>query len=329
MSRRNLLLLSVSILYLCVCSTLLADEGQPIVASSQQTTKSKIDTVLESNTEKTLPSTEAGPSYEIPEWLRRTNVAIKAGTDMKPKYFMETIQPLFGTQEKETVLFNQTRISAKNNRTIYNLGFGARRIFKESYLLGINTFYDYQNLHQHHRAGVGFEATTDRGLEGRINTYFGVSTKRLVQEDAGGQHFEKVANGFDWEFGGPLPYLSFLKLYGGGNWYSFERFRNKYGWQMRMEYNPIKYSRLTFIMLDDNKRGDISYRFEGAMTLAFTSFHPKDILKDIKASKEIFPKIDLRDKVLDRVVRDFDITVITSTKTSSGLVVEGGKIITG
>lgn len=310
---KKIFTLSITI-FLISFSCLLAQENQPDTKS-----------ILNQTTENSSAEKKTEPSFEIPEWLRRTNVAIEAGTDMKPKYFMETIQPLFGTQEKETVLFNQARISAKSNRTIYNLGFGARRIFKESYLLGINTFYDYQDLHQHHRAGVGFEATTDRGLEGRINTYFGVSTKRLVQEDAGGQRFEKVADGLDWEIGGPVPYLSFLKLYGGGNWYSFERFRNKYGWQMRMEYNPIKYSRLTFLMLDDNKKKEISYRFEGAMTLAFTSFHPKDILKDIKASKEIFPKIDLRDKVLDRVVRDFDITVITSTKTSSGLVVEGGK----
>ena len=95
---------------------------------------------------------------------------------------------------------------------------------------------------------------------------------------------------------------------------------------MRMEYNPIKYSRLTFIMLDDNKRNDISYRFEGALTLAFTSFALGDILKDIKTAREAFPKIDVRDKVLDRVVRDFDITVISSTKSkSTGLTVEGGR----
>lgn len=290
-----------------------------------QENQSDTKSILNQATKKITPEKETEDSFEVPEWVRRTNFAIEAGTDIKPKYFMETIQPLFGTQEKETVLFNQTRISSRSGRTIYNSGFGLRRIFKESYLLGVNTFYDYQDLHQHHRAGLGLEAITDRGLEGRLNTYFGVSTKRLVREDAGGQHFEKVANGLDWEIGGPLPYLSFLKLYGGGYWYSFERFHNKYGWQMRMEYNPLKYSRLAFIMLNDNKRNSIAYRFEGAMTLAFTSFCPKDILKDIKASKEMFPKINLRDKVLDRVVRDFDITVITSTKDRGGFTVEGGK----
>ena len=192
--------------------------------------------------------------------------------------------------------------------------------------MGINTFYDYQDLHQHHRTGVGFEAITNRGLEVRLNSYIRVSNQRLVKDDGVNEYYEKVANGGDYEFGGPLPYISFLKLYGGGYWYNFGHFHNKYGWKMRMEYNPIKFSRLVFEMLDDNKRNKIGYRFEGVMTLAFTSFHPRDILKDFKAAQEAYPKINLRDKVLERVVRDFDITVITSTKAKrTGLTVEGGK----
>lgn len=222
-------------------------------------------------------------------------------------------------------MFTQARISGQDNRAIYNLGFGARRIFKDVYLLGTNIFYDYQDLHQHHRSGVGFEAMTDRGLEGRVNTYFKVSDIRQVEENAGGQNFEKVANGLDWEIGGPIPHLSVLKLYGGGYWYNFERFPDKYGWKMRAEYNPVKYSRVVFEIRDDNKRDSNAYRLECAITLAFSSFHPRDILNDLKASKEAFPKINLKDKTLDRVVRDFDITVIETTKQRGGLVVEAGR----
>ena len=87
----------------------------------------------------------------------------------------------------------------------------------------------------------------------------------------------------------------------------------------------MKYSRLDFIILDDNKKNKVAYRFEGALTLSFTSFALRDILNDIKAAKEAFPKVNLSDKMLERVVRDFDITVITSTKTKGGLTVEGGK----
>jgi Inverse autotransporter, beta-domain len=265
-------------------------------------------------------------SFEsIPEWVSRVKVAMEGGSDIKPRYFLESVQPLSGSQDQDVVYFNHARISSSDYRTTYNMGVGARRVFKDKFLLGANIFYDFQDLHQHHRAGAGLEAFTDRGLEARLNTYFRISSPRLVNEVSGVQEYEKVANGLDWELGSPLPYLPFLKLYGGGNWYSFEKFRNKYGWKARLEYNPVKNSRLVFSVLDDNKRGSTDYRIEGAITLAFTSFNPRDIINDIKTSKQMFPKINLQEKTLERVVRDFDITVIKYNKNVNGLIIEGGK----
>lgn len=264
--------------------------------------------------------------FDIPDWVKRTNIAVEAGSDEKPSYFLETIQPLLGTQNEDLVFFNQSRISSTDSRPTYNLGLGLRKIFKEKYLLGVNTFYDYQDLHKHSRGGVGFEAINDLGLEARVNTYIAISGRRLVAEDATNSYYEKVANGLDWELGSPLPYLPFLKVYGGGNWYNFEHFKNKYGWEARLEYTPVKYSRLDFKVFDDTKRDDVGYSFEGAITLAFSSFRLRDIIQDIKGAKEAYPKVNLQDRVLDRVVRDFDITVIKSTKSrATGLTVEGGK----
>ena len=266
------------------------------------------------------------PKPEMPDWLKRTNFAVEAGTGQRPKYFLETIQPLLGTQENDVVFFNQSRISERGSRPTYNLGLGLRKIFQDVYLLGINSFYDYQDLHKHSRGGVGFEAINDKGLEARVNTYIRISGRHLVGEDQAKEYYEEVANGLDWELGAPLPDLPLLKIYGGGNWYNFEHFKNKYGWKMRLEYTPIKYSRINIEVLDDTKRKNADWRFEGAITLAFTSFSLSDIIKDIKGSKSAYPKINLRDKVLDRVVRDFDITVIKSTKVkTTGLTVEGGR----
>jgi len=278
------------------------------------------------NQAQSKPQEEPASGIEIPEWVRRTNIAIEAGTDMKLKYFMETIQPLFGTQNKDVVFFNQSRISAKDYRTTYNTGFGLRKVFKNSYLLGVNAFYDFQDLHQHSRGGVGFEAITDMGLEARVNTYIRISGERLVKEDGTNQYYEKVANGFDWELGLPLPYIPSVKVYGGGDWYDFEHFKNKYGWKFRAEFTPVKYSRLNFEIFDDTKRSETGYKFEGALTFAFTSFSPREIMDDITSAKTAYPKVNLKDRVLDRVVRDFDITVIESTKNkATGLTVEGDK----
>ncbi|MCX5715229.1 MAG: inverse autotransporter beta domain-containing protein [Candidatus Omnitrophica bacterium] len=284
-------------------------------------------TLLAANTQNPAPQKET-PEKEsnIPDWIKRTNFTIQAGTDQRPQYFLETVQPLLGTQEKDIVIFNQLRISSRSERPTYNIGLGLRRIFAEKYLLGINSFYDYQDLHKHSRGGVGFEAITDKGFESRINTYIRISGRRQVGEDAANIYYEKVANGFDWEEGLPLPYLPLLKLYGGGYWYNFEHFKNKYGWKGRLEFTPFKFSRLNFEVFDDTKRTRMGYRIEGAISLAFTSFSLRQLKEDFQGAREAYPKVNLRDKVLDRVIRDFDITVIKSTKAKgSGLTVEGGK----
>ncbi|MFZ5800718.1 MAG: inverse autotransporter beta domain-containing protein [Candidatus Omnitrophota bacterium] len=294
-------------------------------SSAEDASPSRITLALNRD-EGDAPSPDgAVSSNEMPEWLRRTNFAFSVSTDQKPKYFFETIQPLFGTQDEEMVIFNQSRISEQASRPIYNLGFGLRRIFLDRYLLGANAFYDYQDLHKHSRGGLGFEFITDRGIEARLNGYLRISREHLVGGDSTNGNYEKVANGFDYEVGAPLPYLSCLRLYAGGYWYDFEDFKDQYGWKIRMEFTPIKYSRLDFEVFDDTKRNRTGYRLEGAVTLAFTSFAWKDILKDIRAGQEKYPRIDLHDRVLDRVVRDFDITVIGSTKTADGLTVEAGK----
>lgn len=316
MRRKSVLILTIIILNLWV--------SYPFASSKQEAIDKSFQ--VASSQKKEIQKTNLQKKQDIPDWVKRTNFAIEVGSDEKPKYFFETIQPLFGTQDKDIVFFNQSRISERSSRPTYNAGLGARKIFRESYLLGINSFYDYQDLHKHSRGGVGFEAISDRGLEARINTYIRISNQRLVKEDGVNEYYEKVANGFDWEFGAPLPYLPFLKLYGGGNWYNFEHFKNKYGWKFRAEFTPIKYSRINFEILDDTKRKNVGYRVEGAVTMAFTSFSLHDVIQDIKGAKVAYPKLDLRDKVLDRVVRDFDITVITSTKSKvTGLTVEGGK----
>jgi len=325
-----ILILSASLLpQLCIQAQ---DNQLPEIASIKQEADGKaVDSLLnqapgEQTSEKQPIEKEFQSTQGAPDWLKRINMSLEAGTDIKPKYFLESVQPLFSALDKETVLFNQTRISARDYRTTYSTGLGLRKVFNENYLLGINAFYDFQDFHKHHRAGVGFEAITNRGLEARLNSYLRVSGQRLVNEDSANQYYEKVANGCDWELGGPLPYFHPVKLYGGGYWYNFERFKDEFGWKMRMEYNPVKYSRLVFEVRDDNKRENVGYRFEGAITLAFASFNLRDIVKEFKTPSEAYPKVNLEDKTLDRVVRDFDITVIKSTRSkATGLTVEGGK----
>lgn len=54
------------------------------------------------------------PKPEMPDWLKRTNFAVEAGTNQKPKYFFETIQPLLGTQEKDVVFLTNPGFRKEN-----------------------------------------------------------------------------------------------------------------------------------------------------------------------------------------------------------------------
>ena len=93
------LTIAVLIVSLSAFSFVFADEGKkPDINAAIAKPQKKESSVKE-------------PAFEIPDWVKRTNVAISAGSDERPKYFLETIQPLLGTQDKDVVFFNQSRIS--------------------------------------------------------------------------------------------------------------------------------------------------------------------------------------------------------------------------
>ena len=272
-----------------------------------------------------LVSCKLGWSEEIPEWLKRTSYAIELENDQKLKYYFETVQPLWESQDECEVLFNHSRISLKDGRPTYNLGLGLRKLVDEDLLLGGNIFYDYQDLHKHSRLGIGGEYIT-QDLEARLNTYWRIVNARIVSENDSEKIIEKVANGFDGEIGGPVPFFRILSVYGGGYWYHFDHFQNKYGWMARSELKPNDCTRLTLNLYNDTKRGGMSYSLEGAVNLKFTSFAWSDILADLGEMKKTYAKADLKDKMLDRVVRDFDITVVRFKEDkTTGLTVEAGR----
>src|SRR3989338_7754376 len=68
----------------------------------------------------TPSSSDSACEDDAPPWLKRTNFAIDITSGENPKYFLETIQPLLGSEDNDTVFFTQDRISVKNERTIYN-----------------------------------------------------------------------------------------------------------------------------------------------------------------------------------------------------------------
>ena len=100
-------------------------------------------------------------------------------------------------------LFNQINLNRYDNRTTLNLGFGYRRLnADETWMTGVNAFYDHEFPDDHKRNGVGFEVVSSV-LESRVNSYHG--TTGYIKDKSGID--SKVLDGRDMSFKVALPYL--------------------------------------------------------------------------------------------------------------------------
>jgi len=254
------------------------------------------------------------------DWLERVELSWQLETDKKPTFYFQTVQPLYYNADKSDTIFIQPRASFRADDMTYNLGLGYRKLASDKLLLGANIFGDYADLHEHGRIGVGLEAL-GQIFEARFNSYFGVTSNRVVERVGNSITYENVVDGLDYEFGMPIPYAPWLKIYGSGFWYDFKKFDNKHGWKSRLEASINENIRLEFYTWDDNK-GDREYGGRLRCDVSFDNF--ADFKEAFKFSDEPFPKKDLSKQRLIPVERDFEITVEKWTD-SAGLIVEVGR----
>jgi adhesin/invasin len=100
-------------------------------------------------------------------------------------------------------LFNQINLNRYDKRTTLNLGFGYRRLnADETWMGGVNAFYDHEFPNDHKRNGVGFEVVSSV-FETRVNSYNG--TTGYIKDKSGTD--SKVLDGRDMGFKVALPYL--------------------------------------------------------------------------------------------------------------------------
>ena len=100
-------------------------------------------------------------------------------------------------------LFNQINLNRYDDRTTLNLGLGYRRLnADETWMTGVNAFYDHEFPDDHKRNGVGFEVVSSV-LESRVNSYNG--TTGYIKDKSGTD--SKALDGRDMGFKVALPYL--------------------------------------------------------------------------------------------------------------------------
>jgi hypothetical protein len=100
-------------------------------------------------------------------------------------------------------IFNQINLNRFDDRTTLNLGLGYRRLnADETWMGGVNAFYDHEFPNDHKRNGVGFEVISS-AFETRVNSYNG--TTGFIKDKSGTN--SKALDGRDMGFKVALPYL--------------------------------------------------------------------------------------------------------------------------
>ena len=100
-------------------------------------------------------------------------------------------------------IFNQINLNRFDDRTTLNLGLGYRRLnADETWMTGVNAFYDHEFPDDHKRNGIGFELISSV-FETRVNTYNG--TTGYIKDKSGTD--SKALDGRDMGFRVALPYL--------------------------------------------------------------------------------------------------------------------------
>ena len=105
-------------------------------------------------------------------------------------------------------LFNQNNLDRYDERTTLNLSLGYRTLNEdETWMTGVNAFYDHEFPDDHKRNGVGFEVVSSV-LESRVNIYNG--TTGYINDKSGTD--SKALDGRDMGFTVALPYMPGMKF---------------------------------------------------------------------------------------------------------------------
>lgn len=259
---------------------------------------------------------------ELPDYMRNWEFGLQAEDDTSFRAFADLILPLYRPGDQSSAFFVEPRVSHADHATLWNFGAGYRRLLRDrTWLVGANTFYDYQAQRHHTRVGVGLEALSAYA-ELRANGYFGLSPTRAIQEDGTTTNVERAVDGFDLEVGAPVPHYSRLKWFGGYEWYDFKKFKNREGWSIRAEYRPVPMVVLDLTYGDHTKRDP---GFGVKIAVRPPIWDPagwKAAESPFRLDKAIFPDSDVSDRLFSLVERRHEIVVESYSQAVGQVTVE-------
>lgn len=144
-------------------------------------------------------------STEAQQWLSHLGTA-RVQLDVDAHFSLQNSQfdllaPLH--EQQDMLLFTQASLHRTDDRTQSNAGIGARW-FNDGFMLGTNSFLDYDLSRDHARMGVGLEYWRDF-LKLSTNGYLRLTNWRTSHDLT--DYLERPANGWDMRAEGWLPAL--------------------------------------------------------------------------------------------------------------------------
>ena len=165
--------------------------------------------------QKTYRSLEAGFSNLFDSADANSELTIEGADSSKPSFTLSTVQGLGGGLSNGKLDFFQGSFMAKKNRDTVNLGVGRRFLSDdESWMYGINVFYDYEIKYGHQRASIGGEMK-NAAFEITANKYVAISGWEKGLNDIQ----EHALGGYEIEVGGQVPYIPTARIFAKSwNW---------------------------------------------------------------------------------------------------------------
>ena len=227
--------------------------------------------------------------------FENTDFSIKSKEGLKPEIGISTLKPLNDT-DKGLSFFQGSFFTHDGDRETFNLGFGKRFLSSDqSFLYGINFFYDHELDYDHQRGSIGGEIKSSI-IELNTNHYYAISNERTGKNNIK----EEVSDGYDLELGGHIPYIPSAKIFAKLFEYEIPGASDYEG----MEYSSkigLPNSGIN-IELGYKEFDNSSYEDHWFVNLTFnlSKINPnKNFI-----SKEAFEKISMKDKKYEKVRRE-------------------------
>lgn len=130
---------------------------------------------------------------EIRDWLsHKGNARLELST--KGKSQGQILLPLW--ESDRNLAFSQFGALNQTDRSLYHIGAGWRHYLSNTWMLGINSFWDYDDTGSNARLGVGAEVWSDN-LKFAANGYFRLTDWHQSPLTSMRDYDERPANGFD------------------------------------------------------------------------------------------------------------------------------------